>query len=294
MKKEKKYCVCLITERNRCIHRKNDAVSPVIGTVLLIALVVIIIAICASVFMINSVVETPYITGVSISQQENTILITYLGGDSIEGSNLKIMADDFDVSSLCTGLDGVFGPGSVLAWDSKAFSVDYVSVVAVNPSTSSEQLIVQKNVNKDGELSIGESTSKVIKTLNENFKVYGNISDIDGDWIWNENVMYYVPLDGHILTYGGIYWIVTDRNSKMYKKDIVNKDFTQVIIGIPYKLQIKVDMIYTIDNSGVINGEVSQGALCQNGNRIYVYKGSNPTHTFWTGDNVNWELCCKK
>ena len=245
--------------------------------------------------MSNSVVETPYITGVSISQQGNIILITYLGGDSIEGANLKIMADDFDVSSLCTGLDGVFDPGSVLAWDSKAFSVDYVSVVAVNPSTSSEQLIVQKNVNKDGELSIGESTAKVIKTLNENFKVYGNISDIDGDWIWYERYgKYYVPLDGHILTYDGIYWIVTDRNSKMYKEDIVTKDFTQVIIGIPYKLQIKVDMIYTIDNSGVINGEVSPGALCQNGDGIYVYKGSNPTHTFGTGNNVNWELCCKK
>jgi len=284
----KKNIVCLITEMNRCIHRKNDAVSPVIGTVLLIALVVIIIAICASVFMSNSVVETPYITGVSISQQENTILITYLGGDSIEGANLKIMADDFDVSSLCTGLDGIFGPGSVLAWDSKAFSVDYVSVVAVNPSTSSEQLIVQKNVNKDGELSIGESTAKVIKTLNENFKVYGNIEDF-GTGVWDKKIRkHYVALYGSILTDGNTYWIVNEINGKIYLEDNDDDNFGQVLKKILAKNQYKVvqvDMIYTIDSSGVINGEVRPGAIGQKGDELYVYRGSSPANTFVSG---NW------
>ena len=279
--------VCLITGRSRSLHRKNTAVSPVIGTVLIIALVVITIAICTSVFMTNSDVEMPYITGVRISQQENEILITYLNGDPIERDNLKIMVDGFDISSMCTGPDDVFGPGSVLVWDSKAFSVNYVSVVAVNPSTSSEQLIVQKKVDKTGESSIGESAAKVIRMLNENVKIYDNIEDF-GPGVWDKKVKkYYVALYGSILTDGNTYWIVNDINGKIYLEDNEGDIFIQVIERILSEnqyLAVQVDMIYTIDSSGIINGEVRQGAIGQKGDELYVYRGASPADTFMSGD----------
>jgi len=76
--------------------KKNDGVSPVIGTILLVAITVVLVAIISAVVMgMTNDIGSSKIVGVQVteSQTPNTILVTITGGANAgELTNLSVYA----------------------------------------------------------------------------------------------------------------------------------------------------------------------------------------------------------
>lgn len=77
--------------------KKNDGVSPVIGTILLVAITVVLVAIISAVVMgMTSGVGTSHVVGVQVSQEANatadatSLLVTITGGDTAGLTKLTV------------------------------------------------------------------------------------------------------------------------------------------------------------------------------------------------------------
>ena len=78
----------------KLITKKNDGVSPVIGTILLVAITVVLVAIIAAVVMgMTGDVGTSHIVGIKAQDAQNSsgnISITFLSGSTAGLTNLTV------------------------------------------------------------------------------------------------------------------------------------------------------------------------------------------------------------
>ena len=94
---------------NRKINKDEDAVSPVIGVILMVAITVILAAVIAPfIFGMSGSLKKSYLVAVTVSQSgPTTIDFTYQGGpdhDLVVGLNYSVRnCDRIEVSSPFTG-----------------------------------------------------------------------------------------------------------------------------------------------------------------------------------------------
>ena len=94
--------------------KKNDGVSPVIGTILLVAITVVLVAIISAVVMgMTGGIGTSHVVGVKVAQGndtsagEPTLLVTITGGDTTGLGNLTVYNGSTMVNELPAGSVGV-------------------------------------------------------------------------------------------------------------------------------------------------------------------------------------------
>ena len=115
----------------KLITKKNDGVSPVIGTILLVAITVVLVAIIAAVVMgMTNDVGTSHVVGVKVAQDTNagnaTLLLTITGGDTNGLGNITMYAGSEFVDTHAFGGVGVpvaYSNTSSLTVGQKAISV---------------------------------------------------------------------------------------------------------------------------------------------------------------------------
>lgn len=128
--------------------RMEDAVSPVIGTILLVALTVVLVGIVGAVLMGFGMAEPAPILGIAIGSQGNIITVTHLNGAELPAGSYKILVDGVDKTAAFGGTRD-FGPGITLRWDSGTEKVGTVSVVYTSDKGVST-LIAEKRIGKAG------------------------------------------------------------------------------------------------------------------------------------------------
>lgn len=126
----------------------EDAVSPVIGTILLVALTVVLVGIVGAVLMGFGMAEPAPILGIAIGSQGNIITVTHLNGAELPAGSYKILVDGVDKTAAFGGTRD-FGPGITLRWDSGTEKVGTVSVVYTSDKGVST-LIAEKRIGKAG------------------------------------------------------------------------------------------------------------------------------------------------
>ena len=144
---------------------KNDAVSPVIGTILLVALTLILVSIVAVVLMGFNAGEPAPILGISIGHEGNIITMTHLNGAVLPAGTYKILVDGVEKDF---GATGIFSPGMTLRWDSGTEKVGTVSVVYTDTSGKST-VLVQKTIGKAGSGVI--SNPKILSAAGQTFLI---------------------------------------------------------------------------------------------------------------------------
>ncbi len=128
--------------------QKDDAVSPLIGTIFLVALTIVLIDIVGAAMMAYGLSEPAPIVGISIGSQGNTTTVTQLNGDVLPAGSYKILVDDVDKTAEFGG-DVEFGPGITLSWDSGSEAVKTMSVVYTSDKGVST-LLAEKNIGEAG------------------------------------------------------------------------------------------------------------------------------------------------
>ena len=126
----------------------EDAVSPVIGTILLVALTVVLVGIVGAVLMGFGMAEPAPILGIAIGSQGNIITVTHLNGAELPAGSYKILVDGVDKTAAFGGTRD-FGPGITLRWDSGTEKVGTVSVVYTSDKGVST-MIAEKRIGKAG------------------------------------------------------------------------------------------------------------------------------------------------
>jgi len=132
----------------RSVSSKNEGVSPVIGTILLVALTVVLVGIIGAVLMGFGMAEPAPILGISIGQQGNIITVTHLNGAELSAGTYEILVDGVNKTTEFGGTVD-FGPGITLSWDSGTQAIGTVSVVYTDTS-GRETVLAQKNIGKAG------------------------------------------------------------------------------------------------------------------------------------------------
>ncbi len=127
---------------------KNEGVSPVIGTILLVALTVVLVGIIGAVLMGFGMPEPAPIAGISIGNQGNTITVTQLNGAVLPAGSYTTLVDGVDKTAEFGG-DVDFGPGITLSWDSGTEAVGTVSLVYKSDKGVST-LLAEKRIGKAG------------------------------------------------------------------------------------------------------------------------------------------------
>ncbi len=127
---------------------KNVGVSPVIGTILLVALTVVLVGIIGAVLMGFGMPEPAPIVGISIGNQGNTITVTQLNGAVLPAGSYTTLVDGVDKTAEFGG-DVDFGPGITLSWDSGTEAVGTVSLVYTSDKGVST-LLAEKRIGKAG------------------------------------------------------------------------------------------------------------------------------------------------
>ena len=128
---------------NRKISKHEDAVSPVIGVILMVAITVILAAVIAPfIFSFSGSLKKNHLVAVTVSQSgPNTIDFTYQGGpdhDLVVGLNYSVGSSDrIPVSSPLTG--------KTWSDDTATTARDHV-VVSAYFSDGSEQVILDTYV----------------------------------------------------------------------------------------------------------------------------------------------------
>jgi porphobilinogen synthase len=123
--------------------QKEDAVSPVMATVFLVALTVVLIGIVGAAMLAYGLPEPTPILGMSIGNQGDIITIKHLNGEVLPAGAYKVIVDGVDKTAEFGGTVD-FGPGTTLTWDSGTETVGNVSVVYIGDKGFSTLLAVKK------------------------------------------------------------------------------------------------------------------------------------------------------
>lgn len=179
---------------------KNDGVSPIIGTILLVGLTVMFVGIVGVALMGGfGMAEPAPIVGVVIGHEGNIITISHMKGEVLPKGSFKILVDGVD-RTTDFGVAGNLGPGMKLSWNSWAEPVGTVSMVYTS-KTGTSMLLSEKNMGKAGDGFEGKYTiitkiswnkflDGVIKNNKDSRKLYlGQIYVDNGDyWVCIKNL----------------------------------------------------------------------------------------------------------
>ena len=275
---------------------KDEAVSPVIGTILIIALTIVIVGIFASVLLGYNAGEPAPILGISIGQEGNIITVTHLNGAVLPAGTYKILVDGVEKDF---GATGIFSPGMTLRWDSGTEAVGTVSVVYTG-TDGGETVLMQKTIGKAGSGGSGESGGGGdLSILHANGHTY-TLSNYYGQWSEFKEIVSgtisgrSTPDRGEILYEDGKYWFVYDPCwvSKENASDSTYtvQDFNNYIISpsrwYPCMIEILKDesVLTSADFSSgtTFKPEVlplELGKLYTDGTDLYMYNYIDPTST---------------
>lgn len=116
--------------------KKNDGVSPVIGTILLVAITVVLVAIISAVVMgMTGGIGTSHVVGVKVVQNtsnaSNELLVTITSGDTTGLSKIAVYSGANSVgvntTAIAVGVPMSFGPTNL------ADGTNSISVVGTFP-----------------------------------------------------------------------------------------------------------------------------------------------------------------
>jgi flagellin-like protein len=135
------------------MRKKEDAVSPVIGVILMVAITVILAAVIAAfVFGMAGSIQKTKVVAATVSQPTaDTIVVTYQGGpdaNSFAGGNVTISPGTAGVSiTYSPNVDGSFGTGVGTSVTAKASTAtgfngrDHVVVTGTFTDQSSQVVL---------------------------------------------------------------------------------------------------------------------------------------------------------
>lgn len=280
---------------------KNEGVSPVIGTILLVALTVVLIGIIGAVLMGFGMPEPAPIVGISIGNQGNIITVTQLNGAVLQAGSYTILVDGVDKTAEFGG-DVDFGPGITLSWDSGSEAVGTVSVVYTSDKGVST-LLAEKKIGKAGG---GGGDIKILEIGGESFDLSNEWGDewtnivitaqhLTNDWEAVNVIGYKVYYDD------GNYWWVRNANFRLTKAeaDLDPSLDTFTAAHSNDLIKIKRDRLLTYSDTepawvGVVKflvavKPVNTGTLFTNGTILYVWAHDTDTEYFGSGRYGYWQ-----
>jgi len=286
--------------------RKGDAVSPVIGAILLVALTVVLIGIIGAVLMGFGMPEPAPILGIAIGSQGNIITVTHLNGAELPAGSYKILVDGADKTAAFGGTVD-FGPGIQLRWDSETEKVGVVSVVYTSEKGVST-LIAEKRIGKAG------SGGGDLTILHADGHTY-SLSIFDGQWS-EFKVIVSGTISGmntpgrEILYQDGKYWFVYDpcwlskENAldSTYRVEDFNTYITTTTTGRWYPCMIEIlNNEHVLTSADFSSGTTFKpevlplelGKLYTDGTNLYMYNYINATYptvkTNYFTSTSSWE-----
>jgi porphobilinogen synthase len=123
----------------------DDAVSPVVATLLIIFLTIALISIFAIFLTGFELPEPAPIVGISIGQEDNIITVTHRNGEMLTEGSYKILVDGEDKTADFGGTVN-FSPGMTLQLDVESADIMAVSVVYMG-TNGGETILAMKNFN---------------------------------------------------------------------------------------------------------------------------------------------------
>ncbi len=277
---------------------KDNAVSPVIGTILIIALTIVLVSISAVVFLGFDMAEPAPILGISIGQQGNVITVTHLNGEVLPAGTYKILVDGVDKTAEFGGTMD-FGPGIMLSWDSGTEAVGTVSVVYTG-TNGGETVLAQKNIGKAGS---EEVVDHQILEINEvKYSLLDSVWDGGGEWDElldeaNESTTGSITLAENKIYYDGTYWWARNYHGYSLTTDQAQNDLT--ISEYMEDVGVGTDGWVNIDTTRVLtaaDGEyssyhstvtfsssvkpVTTGTLYYNETKLYIWGSNNDAQYF--------------
>ncbi|MDO5844514.1 MAG: type IV pilin N-terminal domain-containing protein [Methanocorpusculum sp.] len=264
--------------------------SPVIGTILLVALVVIVIALGSSIFigMTNNVGGRPAFTTVDIGVDGDNIFVKHKYGEPVEAGQLKIYCDGYDRTNKFLDAEKKFDSGSNVEWEKCFLPVGYVTVV--KRDGNSEWLIDSKYIGKRA------GSDETVKALIERADNYCNsdTNDLKSKWTFTDNGWnwIYVPMGGIVKFNDKDYYVftsygsmTTDQYTDSNNKEIFIKGQGTEII--PDRCLLSTDLAEITT--------VKKGELYYENGYLYVLVENSaskfPTTTEFAVKDSGW-ICC--
>ncbi|MDO5846264.1 MAG: type IV pilin N-terminal domain-containing protein, partial [Methanocorpusculum sp.] len=124
----------------------NDGVSPVIASILIVALTVVLVGASAAIFVgfSSSVPEAAPAVGIAIELSGTNVLVRHQNGAVLPAGRYAVKVDGAEKDFQPAGVD--FTPGMTLKWDAGDTAVGTVSVVAKDGA--GETSLAQKYIGK--------------------------------------------------------------------------------------------------------------------------------------------------
>ena len=265
--------------------------SPVIGTILLVALTIVLIDITGAVLMSFASPEPAPILGIWIVQQGNITTVSHLNGAFLPAGKFKILVDGVDKTAAFGGT-GDFGPGMKLSWDSGTEAVGTVSVVYTSDKGVST-LLADKKIGKTGSGGGGfEDKYTIIAGKKMQWAAFRD--DVRNSSSNGLNIVL-----GIVYVDNGEYWVGTNSQTVL-KTDVATNPSIQVYMGMPGTSNnpprlLKIDLSKKIFNAsdmtpGVFtnpwnNGLSSypvRGSLYEYGGFLYICQNAGSATGRWS------------
>ena len=273
----------------RNVISKNEGVSPVIGTILLVALTVVLVGIIGAVLMGFGMPEPAPILGISIGNQGNIITVAHLNGAELPAGSYKILVDGVDKTAEFGG-DVDFSPGITLSWDSGSEAVGTVSVVYTSDKGVST-LLAEKRIGKAGSGGGFEDKYTIIHRVNwQTFLDEVNASS--GGLSLGHGIVY---VDN------GEYWVSINYQYMSKADAATDPSIQEYVDRYSDNRLIEIDLSKKIYNSSDINPAdfsdpwksapyPTMGSLYEYAGALYmdVIIASNPWNPTRDPDTTNW------
>ncbi|WP_052319942.1 type IV pilin [Methanocorpusculum bavaricum] len=130
-------------------EKKNDGVSPVIGTILLVAITVVLVAIISAVVMgMTGGIGTSHVVGVKVVQGDNTsaLMVTITGGDTTGLTKLTVYNGPKLIENVSTSAAPLVGV-PIQFYDGDNLTAGSASISVVGTFTDGDQTIYTGTIN---------------------------------------------------------------------------------------------------------------------------------------------------
>jgi len=285
----------------------EDAVSPVIGTILLVALTLILVSIVAVVVMGFNAGESAPILGVSIGQEGNIITVTHLNGAELPAGSYKILVDGVDKTAEFGGTVNL-SPGMTLQWDSGTEAVGTVSVVYTG-TNGGDTILAQKKIDKAGSGKVVDH--QILEIDGVKYSLLDSVWDGGGEWNElldeaNESITGSITLAENKVYYDGTYWWARESSSNyslttVQSQNDLNISEYMVSVGRGTLGWVKFNTTRVLgpedghrggyDEQLVFNDNVKPiytGSLFCNNTKLYVWASNSPANTFDASAINSW------
>ncbi len=132
--------------------KKNDGVSPVIGTILLVAITVVLVAIISAVVMgMTGGIGTSHVVGVKVVQGDNVsspderaLLVTITGGDTTGLKSIAVYDGSTQLNTTSTSVPSV---GQPIVFNGSTITAGPASISVVGTFADGDQTIYAGTIN---------------------------------------------------------------------------------------------------------------------------------------------------